>query len=344
MRKKTTKEIVLRPLIGRIPFSALKRTGSGALVTVIYHIVSDEDVPHISHLYPYKRPRQFREDLEFLLKQYSPVGLSEVIDWVEGKKSLPPNCFLLTVDDGLREVYDVMAPILTQKGIPATFFLSSAFLDNRELCYDHKASLLIDRLIRNRSSSEQQAVKEQLREAGISENTLQEAVLRVGYRRRALLDRIAARLQVDVQDYLNKRRPYLTSDQTRQLIDRGFTIGAHGVDHPFYSVLSLEEQLRQTIESMQAIRKTFGLVYGAFAFPHTDAGVSMEFFRQVRRSGFIDITFGTGGLADEQMRCPLPRVSMEDPSQSAAEILAWQYARRLFRDWRGGRNNRTTLV
>jgi peptidoglycan/xylan/chitin deacetylase (PgdA/CDA1 family) len=343
MRKKTIKEIVLWPLIGRIPFSALKRSGSGALVVVLYHIVSDEDVPHVRHLYSYKGPRQFREDLELLLKQYSPVGLSEVIDWVEGTKSLPPHCFLLTVDDGLREVHDVMAPILTQMGIPATFFLSSAFLDNRELCYDHKASLLADRL-GSKQSSERQAAAELLREAGISGATLPEAVLRVDYRRRALLDRVAACLQVDVQDYLNKRRPYLTSDQTRQLIDRGFTIGAHGVDHPFYSVLSLEEQLRQTLESMQAIRKTFELDYGVFAFPHTDAGLSMEFFQQVRRSGLIDITFGNGGLAGGGTRCHLPRVNLEDPSQSATEILAWQYARRLFRDWRGGKNNRTTVV
>ena len=72
--------------------------------------------------------------------------LLDVIAWVRGETILPPNSFLLTFDDGFREIYDIIAPILLDKGIPATFFISSGFLDNRELCYQHKASLLVEKV------------------------------------------------------------------------------------------------------------------------------------------------------------------------------------------------------
>ena len=124
-RVKNLKDTIIQPLINIIPFSFIKRIGFGKLIIPYYHVVSDEAVPHISHLYKHKRTRQFIDDLEFLLKHYSPIGLWDLIGWVRGKNNPPPNCFLLTFDDGFREIYDVIAPILSDKGIPATFFINS---------------------------------------------------------------------------------------------------------------------------------------------------------------------------------------------------------------------------
>jgi len=56
--------------------------------------------------------------------------------------------FFLSFDDGLREPLDIIAPILKQKGVPATFFVNTATLDNLEMLYRHKASLLVDHVRR----------------------------------------------------------------------------------------------------------------------------------------------------------------------------------------------------
>jgi peptidoglycan/xylan/chitin deacetylase (PgdA/CDA1 family) len=335
MNAEYLKNVVARPLINRVPFSFLKRIGSCELVIVYYHVVNDkdEDDPHISNLYKYKRSRQFVDDLEYLLNHYSPVGLSDVIRWVRGEGGLPRDCFLLTVDDGFREVYDVMAPLLTERGIPATFFISSAFLDNHELCYDHKASLLVNKVRRGISPGMDRAVRDILEAVGLPSSSLSQGVLSVDYGHREVLDRIAELLQVDFQRYLKDERPYLTGVQVKELIDRGFAIGAHGIDHPYFSAISPTEQLEQAVGSMKKIRDQFGLDYGAFAFPHTDAGVSREFIEKIHKSGLVDITFGTGGLIDTSLRRHRQRVSLEDPLQTARELLAWQYARRLYKQW-----------
>ena len=52
----------------------------------------------------------------------------------------------LSFDDGLREIANEIAPLCRQVGVPATFFVNSASLDNRFLCFRNKASLLIEKL------------------------------------------------------------------------------------------------------------------------------------------------------------------------------------------------------
>jgi len=309
----------------------MKRIGSGKLIILYYHVVNDEDVPHISYLYKYKQTRPFCNDLDFLLKHYSPIGLSDVIHWANRKKNLPPNCFLLTFDDGFREIYDVIAPILLDKKIPATFFISSAFLDNVELCYLHKASLLVEKIRKGISSGTEGEIKGILMKRGLTFSKLSEGVLKVDYKRRDALDRIAEILLIDFQKYLTENQPYLTSGQIKKLIDLGFTIGAHSIDHPYYSSLSLSEQLEQTIVSVKQIREKFSLDYGAFAFPHNDSGVQNEFFKKIIDSGLIDITFGTGGMVDGSLRSHRQRVSLEKPCLPARKLIAWQYLRKFYK-------------
>jgi peptidoglycan/xylan/chitin deacetylase (PgdA/CDA1 family) len=325
------KYTLLRPFINIIPFSFIKRIGSHKFIILYYHVVNDEDVPHIRHLYKHKHTSQFRDDLDFLLMNYSPIGLLDVIQWVRDENILPTNSFLLTFDDGFREIYDVIAPILAEKGIPATFFISSAFLDNRELCYQHKASLLVERINMGISPATEREIKGILAKIGLSSYRLSEGVLKIDYRRRGTIDKIAEALMFDFQWYLNEKQPYLTSSHIKRLIDQRFTIGAHSIDHPYYSVLSLAEQLEQTVVSVKQIRDNFGLDYGAFAFPHNDTGVSHEFFKNVQESGLIDITFGTGGMIDGGLRSHRQRISLEKPLLPARELIAWQYARMIYK-------------
>jgi len=335
MKFNDIKRSFLGPLVGAVPLSLSKWMSSGTLIILYYHVVSDDRLPHIQNLYQYKNIRKFSEDLDFLLAHYSPVELSDAIKWVRGDKVLAENSFLLTFDDGLSEVHDVIAPILLEKGIPATFFISSAFLDNNELCYLHKISLLVDSIKQGISPGKESEIRGVLGEMGLARSPLSEEVGKVDYRQRGRLDRIAEILDLDLQQYLILKRPYLSSDNVIELIKKGFTIGSHSIDHPYYSDLSLEDQLRQTMESTRFIRRRFQLDYGAFAFPHNDQGVTRDFFSETEKSGLIDISFGTGGMLNGNFAGHKQRVSLEDPLYTAKQILAWEYTRKTYYLLRG---------
>src|SRR6266487_5171211 len=116
-----------------IAFPALRTmTRVNPLVTY-YHVVSDRDVPHVDNLYLFRSVSQFKRDMDAFLKFFRPITLQEFLESLNGERLMPRNAFLLTFDDGLKECHEVVGPILAQKGIPATFFLCSAFVDNRNL-------------------------------------------------------------------------------------------------------------------------------------------------------------------------------------------------------------------
>ena len=331
MIKKLIKEVIVSNIFSIVPFSLLKKVMRTNLIIPLYHIVSNDEILHIKHLYGHKNIKQFKDDIDFLLKHFSPIDLFDLLKSLNSGSSLPKRSFLLTFDDGFREIYDVIAPIISEKGVPATFFINSAFIDNKNLCFQHKASILVEHFERSMSLGLRKKIREVLLNNEVEFNDIKSGILSITYRKKHLIDEIAQLMNVDFNDYLSKNNPYLTSDQINGLINDGFAIGAHSIDHPLYSLLSLEDQLYQTIESVKLIRERFCLDYSAFAFPHSDNMVSKKFFVELYNSGLVDVTFGTSGMIKDCVPNNLQRFSMEKPLMPAERIIASQFARKFYR-------------
>jgi peptidoglycan/xylan/chitin deacetylase (PgdA/CDA1 family) len=324
----------LLPFVFSGPLSlVLEKLATVKIIIPYYHMVSDADVTHTKHLYPHKTKKQFSEDLDYLCKNFHPIQLHDLLAYIKHDQSLPPKALLLTFDDGFREMHDIVAPILRQKGMPATFFVNSSFTDNRNLCYQHQASLIIECLLTRGVSTRTQQMIERLlpRKHQGSTTSLHQRILAISYAHKELTDDIAKLLELDTTDYLQTQRPYLTIKQINHLIADGFTIGAHSIDHPLYSALALDEQLRQTIESVLFVKNTFHLDYGAFAFPHSDLGVTKQYFESIAHTGLVDVSFGTAGLVDDCIPYSFQRLSLERPIIPASDILVTSLVKNLYK-------------
>jgi peptidoglycan/xylan/chitin deacetylase (PgdA/CDA1 family) len=304
------------------------------LLVPYYHLVGDAAPPHIRHLFRPRATALFRRDLDLLLRRFTPVPLHAIIDSLRRGKPLPSRSFHVTFDDGYREVCETAAPILREKGVPATFFLNTSFLDNRALGHLNLASLLVEETGRG-GPSRRAAVRALLAAGGIPDDPRHAGLLAVPWTQRELLVQAADALKVDVPSYLAERRPYLSSEEVRGLIADGFTLGAHGLEHPLYREIPLAEQLRQTLESVREMRERFLLPYGAFAFPHTDRGVTRRYFEEVAASGLVDVSFGTGGLTPDGTPGHLQRFSLEKLPLPADRLVAWECAKLLRRKLTG---------
>jgi peptidoglycan/xylan/chitin deacetylase (PgdA/CDA1 family) len=322
---------MMRSLVSHMPYALIKHLPQAGLIVPYYHMISDGPIPHVRHLYAHKSIREFERDLEFLLRHYAPINLPELMAVLQQGRALPKRSFLLTFDDGFREMHDIVAPLLYAKGVPAVFFVSTAFLDNQALCHQHAASVIADRLSEISSPALIAQMRSALAAAGAGDGNLAKAVVSLPYRQRSLVESIARMAGIDTRHYLQHERPYLTSEHIFKLIGMGFSIGAHSIDHPLYEDLTLEEQLRQTRESVRYVRKGYHLDYSAFAFPHHDRGVSLRFFEELYGSGELDISFGTGGLISDDWPRNIQRLSFERPRVPAKEILVHATARKFYR-------------
>lgn len=282
--------------LGRhIPFKWLKGLSTGMLLP-FYHVVSDDPLPHIKS-YNYPGVDAFQRDLDYLLKHYAPAGLDELFTATASSHNL----FHLSFDDGLRQCYDIIAPLLLRKGIPATFFINPGFVDNRQLFHRHKAGLILTHA-ENFSSTKNILVK-----SGITPVQL----MQISGRDSELLDRIAEEAGISFADFLQSYRPYMTLGQIAELQAAGFTIGGHSWDHPEFYTISEQEQFDQIRRSMEWMDAHFPQRKRIFAFPFTDDGIRTRLLRRVYDSGICDLTFGTAGLKRDIFPGHLQRLSCE---------------------------------
>jgi peptidoglycan/xylan/chitin deacetylase (PgdA/CDA1 family) len=293
-------------------------------------MVSDEYVPHVSPLYRFRSTTEFAADLKFFLRHFTPVSLSDIVGALNGGRTISRNSIHLTFDDGFREMHEVVVPMLLREGIPATFFLNTAFLNGGGLAHYNALSLVLDRLQNGVSHPSQACIREVeslLGSTSTRGDRLDAKLLSIPWSRKELVQRVAETVGVDIKQYVHATQPCLTYGQVEDLVRKGFSIGGHSHEHPLYADLPLAAQLEQTRMSMDCLAGRFPMREKAFAFPHNDTGVGPQFFDAVFSTDMLHASFGTSGLVAHFHSHNIERFTMEKTEAPAASILAKQYVR-----------------
>lgn len=272
-----------------------------------YHVVSKQPLPYILN-YPVLNEKQFLKELDFYLKYFHPVSLEELI------KSPNPDSFHLSFDDGLKECAEIVAPILLKKGVPATFFVNSGFIDNKELFHRYKASLI---------ATEMRAHPDLEVENYLHENKVPlKDILQIAFSKRAVLDHAAELLEIDFQSFLETNQPYMTTTQVKDLHKKGFTIGGHSHKHPEFWKIPAKKQFKQIKKSMEWVNENVNPKIKAFAFPYTDDGVSGKLIKKIHDKGICDITFGTAGIKYDEIPNHFQRYPAEQKGDFELNVKA----------------------
>ena len=320
-------KIFLGTVGGWIPQKWLILLSRQDLILPFYHTVSNTPMPHVSNAYPVRTLKHFRTDLEFLLKHYEPVGLDYLLSYTPGGSSAKPAMFL-SFDDGLSEIYHLVAPVLLSKGIPAAVFFNTDFIDNKDLFYRYKTSLLLERF---ESIKYSPAVTELLQSryhlASPIKKCVREFLLSISYKNRHELDEVAKLVDLDFRAFLKVKKPYMSMDQIKDLSDKGFYIGSHSKDHPGFGEISPQDRLSQYRESMEYLQIHTGTGYGLFSFPFSDAGVPENFFNELKKEGMprLDASFGSAGLKNDPVAFHHQRIPMEAGRAGAGRLIRGEY-------------------
>lgn len=294
---------VVSPWSSLLPLGALRAVTGQRFILPFYHLISNDDCKHVKHLYRYKNPAEFEADLDYLALNYEPIGAGDLGNVLNGKYR-NKKIMLLSFDDGLRQMYDVVAPILLRKGIPAIFFVNTAFVDNRKLMFRYKISLIIEQYGLNKANS---------------------SFLFAARNDNELNNKLNGKYQVDFTAFLQQEQPYMTTPQIKWLMEKGFSIGSHSVNHPYFEDITLEEQLKQVTDSLKKLEEDFGIQQKLFAFPFTDHGVSRRFFETIFSDKKVDFSFGSAGIKGDVNARHFQRMGMEELGATAEQILTAEY-------------------
>jgi len=225
---------------------------------VMYHIVQPAGRGVLARLKGRSRD-EFAGQIGYIKRHYTPVDLTDLARTANGACELPPNPIALTFDDGYASHASVVATVLADAGMPATFFPAASSLIDRSVLNVNK----IQCVLAAGDAGEVMARVESAipRDAAIAVTSLRAQWLKpsrwdpaeVVYVKRllqhALPDAIREPLLnelfhdlVTVDERSLADELYMTVADARSLVKAGMTIGAHADRHVRLTTLGREAQ------------------------------------------------------------------------------------------------------
>jgi peptidoglycan/xylan/chitin deacetylase (PgdA/CDA1 family) len=227
------------------------------------HRVADDDEGGIQGL----KPSWLAEQLDYLSRHYHFLPLSKLIDYYERCESIPPNSVAMTFDDGFRDNFTNLYPILQRYHVPATVFLATGCVSSGDLPMPQKIDYLflktrVDRLCHITTKNIPVPLKSP-RDRNTARMTARKVLGHMPrVERIRCITELSELLQVEIP-----RDRMLTWDQVKTMQEGGIEFGAHSFSHPWLPPLSPEEARWEMEASLHDIQHHCGIERPPFVFP-----------------------------------------------------------------------------
>ncbi|MBI1893840.1 MAG: polysaccharide deacetylase family protein [Candidatus Rokubacteria bacterium] len=254
-----------------------------AFPILVYHRVDDNRDP----FFPSVPTEVFERQMRFVARTYRVLILEELVERMRSG-GLPRNALAITFDDGYRDVLTHVAPILTKYRAPASVFLATGFIGTAEVPWFDRLAMAFKltkaTFIATPWGETMSLASDGDRVRGL-QRTLDALKRLQDEELRRTVDGLLESLGVTEQR--NFKGLMLGWDDVHALMGLGFAIGAHTVNHPILSRVSLE-RVRSEIEGSRAmIESACGHRPRAFAYPNGQSGdYTAAVVRLVREAGF----------------------------------------------------------
>lgn len=246
------------------------------LTIATYHFVRDQ----AGSRFPGIKARtldEFKAQLEYILDNYTVIRMEDLLGALSGvHEPLAPNSLLMTFDDGYREHFTHVFPILQAAGVQGSFFpcgravMERAVLDMNKIHFilaamqDHSriVSFIFSALDAMRPLSGLQDNLEYYRELAVPGRFDTGEVIFI---KRLLQRELPEHVRGEIIDRLFKKHVtadegafadelYLSAEQLKQMKEAGMFIGSHGWGHRWMDTLPPGEQEREIDLSVDMLR------------------------------------------------------------------------------------------
>ncbi len=329
-----------------LPLPVLRSISGSPALPLVYHVVSDEQLPHIRHLYPYKNTAQFENDLLYLKKNFEFIQYKDFLRLPGDIREWPKNHVLLTFDDGYAECFTVVRPLLLKHRIPCVFFVTTNWIGNQGIFHRNKISLCLDRLENMDEAGWRKTAHHVMPDLGssmISRKQFRSWLFSLEKIDEPKIDGVCRVMEMDIDAFLKKQQPFMTVEQVKQLVAEGFGVGAHGRGHAEWANLSREQMKAEITESSRIVKEWTGQQFLPFAFPFNVVTLDPQMPDEVMAE--CPFIRGFFGLPEMQLSLPrlIERTAVDEPPSGSEhsnlpKLVRFAYSRHLhqLKTGRGG--------
>ena len=263
--------------------------------------------------------KPFRAGLSYLRRNFSVIPLGELVRKQEQGKSVAGNEVALTFDDGYRNLATVVAPILQEYKMPATFFVCPGLIENRQWIWTQD---LRERLAIISPVQLDQFAAEQ----GWPDWDVERLILRMRkmpqQERLAQCERIRERTK-HFAPSRNSRNEFdlMTWEELSGLDPKWITIGSHSATHPILSSMPLGEMAQEIAGSREMLERRLGRPVESFCYPNGEYNEAVTEIVRRNYTAAVTTEWRAVGLKDDAHL--LPRIS----AAGTPSLLAWRMFR-----------------
>jgi len=304
---------------------------------IMYHFVRELEYTRYPGIKA-RRSSEFEDQLSYLEEDVEFVTVKECIDAVEGDNELLEDAALLTFDDGYKDHYENVFPILEKKDIQGCFFppakaiLQNEVLDVNKIHFilavveqrDNTEGLLNDvfaLLDAYREDYDLKSNEEYYSELAVQGSYDPEEIIFVKrLLQRELPEDIREKVvntlfkeYLDVDEKILSNELYMNTEQLKCMHRNGMHIGSHGYDHYWLDSISsdkLNEEIDLSIEFLNEIGTPKEL--WTFCYPY---GAHNEEIRQLLTKKGFKLGFTTEpdtAELNERSAMELPRIDTNE--------------------------------
>lgn len=274
----------------------LERSGLGALlrrmplwrgvVVLGYHRIGDPASTDLDHGVFSAGAEDLNAQVELLARSFDVIALDDLE--AAAAERARGRALMITFDDGYADQAEA-ARILHARGVPATFFLTSGFLDGAGLAWWDEIAWMVRssrhlRLTAHPLWTDREMVFDGPDREGLVRGLLERYRTLAGDDREAFLDWLAE--STGSGRAPAGRGPWMTWDDARELERLGHRVGGHTVTHPILALLHRDAQRAEIAGGLERLRAELSGPVDSFAYPSGHPGsFDAETLRLLRESG-----------------------------------------------------------
>lgn len=255
------------------------------LTIYMYHHVRDTEKTEFPKIHAISTQR-FKNQVEKIQKEYEIIPLFDVLSAIEGKSTLPKKSCVLSFDDGLKDHYQNVFPILKERGLSGAFFGVTITLEGKVPDVNKLQFLLakvgtdlivseFNNFLENKSSDirnkykikDDEKIDPRYRFDNILTANLKAMMQILPQEIKSIfLNQIFEKFLGDEKKFAKEL--YLNEDEWREMDSAGMVIGSHTHTHPRLDRLIAEKAEVELKKSKEILEKVLGKRIGAISYPY----------------------------------------------------------------------------
>ncbi len=238
------------------------------LIILNYHRIGFQATSDLDRNLWSATPDDFQQQLAFLKRNFDVISLADLDDVLHRPRS---RTVMITFDDGYRDNYTYAYDSLKQVGLPATFFVTTGFLDRPQVpWWDDIAWMVRNSTIAELPQNQwfQTPVPLHVAQKTLAINRLLKIYKSLDGRQTSqFISYLAEALQTGRCPAELGQDLWMTWDMVREMRANGMTIGGHSVTHPVLACVSPEQQDYEISECRRRLVEELGEPIDGFSYP-----------------------------------------------------------------------------